>query len=123
MCRTNDRCRAAVIMDAYGQGANELVRLGLQKPYLMMTRQADSGLSAFFNKATDAVWFVLSNTEHASFAYGYETTDPSIANRDLQLTMKAYILAFFNKYLKNEDNRLLDGPSTNFPRVVSFQKK
>ena len=124
MCRTNERCRAVVILDGAGQGAGELVRLGLQKPYLMMTVASNSGLSAFFDKAAPgAVWFLLSNIEHASFVYGYEKIDPIPAKRDLQRTMKTYILSFFNKFLKNEDDHLLDGPSTNFPRVIAFQKK
>ena len=97
---------------------------GLQKPWLMMTHAPDSGYQSFFDKATNsAVWFVLGNTAHSSFAYGYETVDPSTANRELQRTMKAYILSFFNKHLKNQDDHLLDGPSTNFPRVVNFMRK
>jgi dienelactone hydrolase len=123
-CRTNDRCRAALFMDPSAQGADELVRVGLQKPFLLMSHGFDAGYLSFFNKATnDAVWFEVSNTSHGSFAYGYETTDPSPANRELQRTMKAYILSFFNKYLKGQDDHLLDGPSTNFPRVINFMRK
>jgi dienelactone hydrolase len=124
MCRTNDRCKAALFLDPGGHGADELVRLGLQKPWLMMTHTADAAAQSFFDKATsNAVWFDLSNIVHSSFVYGYETVDPSPANRELQRTMKAYILSFFDKYLKGRDNHLLDGPSTNFPRVINFQVK
>jgi len=128
MCRANDRCRAALCVDGgLGGGADEVVRVGLQKPWLRMSRSelaGNPGNQSFFDKATNnAVWFVLSNTVHPSFVYGYETTDPSSANRELQRTMKAYILSFFNKYLKGQDDHLLDGPSTNFPRVINFQRK
>lgn len=127
-CRTNDRCRAALFLDGgLGGGADEMVRLGLQKPWLRMSRTelaGDSLNQEFFDKATNnAVWFVLSDTVHFSFFYGYETIDPSPANRELQRTMKAYILSFFNKYLKSQDDHLLDGPSTNFPRVINFMRK
>ena len=123
MCRTNNRCRAALVLDAYLQGADELRQAGLQKPFLGMYHSG-GGDSTLFNKAVqDAVWFGLSDTVHVSFAYGYETVDPSPANRELQRTMKAYILSFFNKYLKGQDDHLLDGPSTNFPRVVNFMRK
>jgi hypothetical protein len=37
--------------------------------------------------------------------------------------MKAYALSFFNKYLKNQDDHLLDGPSRSFPRVINFMRK
>ena len=32
--------------------------------------------------------------------------------------MNAYTLAFFNKYLKEIDSPLLDGPSPDFPEVI-----
>jgi dienelactone hydrolase len=124
MCRTNDRCRAFLGMAANGYGADELVRVGLQKPFLLMTSFSDAGYQYFFDKATNnAVWFVLSGTDNYSFLYGYETKSPSTYNREAQFTMKAYILSFFNKYLKSQDDHLLDGPSTNFPRVTEFQRK
>ena len=124
MCRTNDTCRAVVFMDSGGQGADELVRVGLQKPYLLMASMPDSRYQSFFDKATNnAVWFVLSNTVHGSFVYGYEVVNPSPMNREAEFTMKAYILSFFNKYLKSQDDHLLDGPSTNFPRVINFMRK
>ena len=66
---------------------------------------------------------MLSSTVHNDFVYGYETINPSPANRDLQRTMKAYILSFFNRYLKGEDDHLLDGPSGDYPRVTEFQAK
>jgi len=127
ICRTNRRCKAALFLDPSAQGADELLHLGLAKPWLLMSAtaaNANSTIQSFFDKATNnAVWFVLSNTVHSSFAYGYETVDPSPANRELQLTMKTYILSFFNKHLKGQDDHLLDGPSTNFPRVVNFMRK
>jgi dienelactone hydrolase len=124
MCRTNERCRAALLLDPGAQGADELVRLGLQKPYLLMTSTSDIGYQSFFDKATNgAVWFVLSNTVHSSFSYGYETINPNPTNRDLQRTMKAYALSFFNKFLKNQDNDLLAGRSADFPLVMNFRVK
>lgn len=37
--------------------------------------------------------------------------------------MKAYALSFFNKFLKNQDDHLLDGPSVDYPLVINFQAK
>ena len=129
MCRTNEQCRAVVVIDAGAQGADELLRVGLQKPFLGMYgtengNTPDVNATSFFNKLTqDAFWILISKTVHSSFAYGYETTEPSAVNREAQVTMKAYLLSFFDKYLKGQDDHLLDGPSTNFPRIVYFQKK
>jgi len=35
----------------------------------------------------------------------------------------AYVDSFFKKYLKGEDDHLLDGPSAEFPEVIEFLKK
>jgi len=32
-------------------------------------------------------------------------------------------LSFFNKYLKGQDDQLLDGPSADYPEVEQFMKK
>ena len=31
--------------------------------------------------------------------------------------------SFFNKYLKNQDDHLLDGSSADYPEVIEFLKK
>src|SRR5438445_805020 len=46
----------------------------------------------------------ISNMVHPSFAYGYETIEPSAVNREAQVTMKAYLLSFFDKYLRGQDD-------------------
>jgi hypothetical protein len=34
----------------------------------------------------------------------------------------AYLLSFFNEYLRGEDDHLLDGPSPAYPEVEQFMK-
>ena len=105
------------------QGADELFQVGLQKPVLCMYRSG-GGDSTLFNKATqDAIWFLISNTEHSSFSSGHLVTDPTPSAREAALMINAYLLSFFNKYLKGRDDHLLDGPSASFPRVINFKKK
>ena len=36
--------------------------------------------------------------------------------------VRAYLLSFFNKYLRGEDDHLLDGPSPAYPEVEQFMK-
>jgi hypothetical protein len=60
-------------------------------------------------------------TSQAPLATFRKAASPSA--RQVTSTINAYLLSFFNKYLKSQDDHLLDGPSTNFPRVINFKKK
>ena len=123
LCRTDDRCRAALLLAATWDRAEELIQVGLQKPVLGMSDPSNSDLT-LFNKATqDAIWFLISKTEHSSFSSGHLVTDPTPSAREAALTINAYLVSFFNKYLKGQDDHLLDGPSASFPRVFNFKKK
>jgi dienelactone hydrolase len=123
ICRTDDRCRAALVLDAYLQGADELRQAGLQKPFLGMYNSGGGDLTLFNKAVQGAVWFLISNTVHSSFVDVELITDPTPANRQVAFTINAYLVSFFNKYLKGQDDHLLDGPSANFPRVINFKKK
>ena len=48
---------------------------------------------------------------------------PLGTNREAVWTINAYTLSFFNKWLKGQDDRLHEGPSPDFPRVINFRKK
>jgi len=48
---------------------------------------------------------------------------PTAATRSAAVTMRACMLSFFNKYLRNEDDHLLDDPSTVYTNVYNFRKK
>src|SRR5439155_20449412 len=68
LCRTDDRCRAVLLLAATWDRAEELIQVGLQKPVLGMSDPSNSDLT-LFNKATqDAIWFLISKTEHSSFS-------------------------------------------------------
>src|SRR5579859_5410238 len=88
-----------------------------------------------FNRAQDKLmkaslaryggyWLVVAGTTHKNFSdsplfsplkflSGAGKTDP----RRVFRIANAYSLAFFDKYLKQEDSHLLDGDSQNFPEV------
>jgi len=123
MCRTDSRCRAALLMDSGLAGADELLQEGLQKPSLAMFNSSGGNTTLFDQATKDAVWFMISDSVHNTFGSGHWYNAPSAANREATFTINTYILSFFDKYLKNQDDHLLDGPSTNFPRVINFRRK
>jgi len=48
---------------------------------------------------------------------------PTPASRGISQTIGACTLSFFNKYLKNQDDHLLDNPAAVYPNIINFQRK
>jgi dienelactone hydrolase len=122
--RIDDRFKAVVLLDAYLQNADDLVRLGLSKPFIGMYSTALGGETALFNKATkDAVWFRISSSEHANFAdfYWWDFPGSLAAAREAARTINAYTLWFLNKHVKGSTDPM---PAlADYPRVVNFRQK
>lgn len=144
-CRIDARCKAVVPFDTGWilETATNLTRLGLHKPLLSMNSTEgwipsapgfggwlDAPYAFFSNTVNNAVWFQIQGTTHASFGdRGSLNSDPSLtgdstpASREQSRTIRACTLSFFNKYLKNQDDHLLDNPAAVYPNIINFQKK
>ena len=125
ICRTDDRVLAAVLLDAYLQNADNVIRLGLQKPFLGMYSIGGGGTQAPFYLATnDAYWMQIAGTQHQHFADWLACISaPTDAGRRAAVAMNACLVSFFDKYLKTEDDHLLDDPAKVYPEVINFTKK
>jgi dienelactone hydrolase len=124
-CRTDGRVLGTVLLDAYLQNADNVIRLGLQKPFLSMYSAGGGGTQAPFYMATrDAYWMQIQGTKHQHFADWLAwINSPTTAGRQAAVAMNACMLSFFDKYLKGQDDHLLDGPANVYPSVVNFAKK
>ncbi len=130
-----------------------LTQLGLQKPFLSMNCASSVGpwppppkglppvppgssewlapTLALFAKATNnAFWFQIQDSGHASFQDRGSlisdpslTVDPTPASRSQSQTIRACTLSFFDKYLKKQDDHLLDNPAAVYPNIINFQSK
>jgi len=122
--RIDDRVKAVVLLDAYLQNADDLVRLGLSKPFIGMYSTELGGETGLFNKATrDAVRFLISSTGHLNFDdwYWYSYADKVGAGREAARTINVYTLWFLNKYLKGSSDPM---PAlADYPRVINFKQK
>ncbi|MCL4178671.1 MAG: hypothetical protein KJ072_13125, partial [Verrucomicrobia bacterium] len=124
-CRLEPRCRAVIQLDcdAGAETAPDLVRLGLQKPILILNR-ADNFKTDLYDKATeDAVWAQISGSAHANFSDGYWVNFPNDLDRsqEIVLTLRAYVLWFLNKHLKGSTDPM---PAlADYPRVINFKQK
>ncbi len=144
-CRLDARCKAAVLLDAGWtlEFAPDLKRLGLPKPFLSMNSTIDPfpGLAGypawlvdtralFTNAINNAFWLQIQDSTHSSFDDrdsvmndSFRTSGPTPASRAISQTIRACTLSFFDKYLKNQDDHLLDNPAAVYPNIINFQRK
>jgi len=132
------RIKAGVNMDGTFWGP--LAQTGVNRPFLLMTgaehtEQNDPTLGSFLAASTGPkLHLALDDSQHPSFSDFEElvsqlaqalgltpdqvqgiigTIDPKTAVTD----ERVYIRAFFYKYLRHRDERLLDGPSPRYPDI------
>jgi len=121
--RTDARFKAVLMLEGYLQGAPSLVQLGLGRPLLAMYQQ-DFSNPSLYNKATqDAYFCQVKGTIHFAFK---DLTEESLATDSVRrgaAAMRACMLSFFNKYVKGQDDHLLDNPTTAFPVLFNFASK
>ena len=86
---------------------------------------------------TNAYWVKLKSTVHGSFSdwnlildsgtlqgtFGTAVSGQFLPPARVSHIVRAYVLSFFNKFLRGEDDHLLDGPSPAYPEVEQFMKK
>jgi dienelactone hydrolase len=119
--RINDCVKAVILQDADLQNADELVRLGLSKPFLGLYSTGEGGNSTLYDHkaAQRAIWFKISESSHNNFgddAWAYAPID-----REISRTVCDFTLWFLNKYLKGLDEPM---PTTaEYPRVTGFKQK
>jgi predicted dienelactone hydrolase len=144
LARIDPRCKAVLLLDAGSTLilSTNLTERGLQVPFLSMSSTMGRpdcpswgewlvSSKALFAKAThDAFWCQLRDSTHASFGdKGSLINDPSATgnptagSKAQSQTIKACALAFFDKYLKGDDDHLLDNPAAVHPNIINFQKK
>ena len=129
LARVDDRVKAAVLLDAYLQNADDLTRLGLSKPFLGMYNPSGGGERTLYNHPATvaAVWFIINPSVHAQFSDpfsdGYWLTSLNTLKewREVSRTINAYTLWFLNKYLKEQDVPMPQ--LKDYPRITGFRQK
>jgi predicted dienelactone hydrolase len=138
VCKLDTRCKAGADLDGtlFSYQANGTLRT----PFMFMTEDACGKDCAtmhesFINSKADGYYLSILGTGHFNFSdlslrwlppfrilfrqAGYiGSIQP---NRGLEIT-NAYLVAFFDRYLKNMDSDLLQGSSSTYPEV-QFEKR
>jgi len=121
-CIRDRRCKAGVNIDGWQFG--QILDHPLQVPFLFMSREGNGQLPVFFGSSADLLHVEVRGTTHGSFAdlaiampffrwialpnlALLGTTDGAIIER----VMSRYLLAFFQRYLLDVPQPLLDAPS------------
>ena len=139
VCQQDERCKAGANLD--GDPFTNEMQARVRQPFLFFSHAFPQGCAsapacapmlamARLVNPGPAYFLQVSGTQHFNFTdlplrqvglvqplfrlAGYAgSIDPA---RGLQIS-NAYLLAFFDRYLKGSDNGLLDGPSASYPEV------
>ena len=134
-CVTDARCQAGINVDGFMFG--DILDSNLQVPF-MFFHSSNPGVqpvgALFYDWAvSDAYMVQIANASHHDLGAPAPNGQPIILQLEfgfgqfpdgayLAQIMNEYILAFFDKHLKNEPAPLLDGPPP-YPEVQLFMKK
>ena len=121
--RVDERIKAGVFFDGSLNVAIELRQLGLQKPILTMYQANASDKTLFTKATTDAYCCQVRDTVHQTFIDLWRSALANATSRRASEAIRACMLSFFDKYLKSEDNHLLDNPTNTFPVIFNYLKK
>ena len=133
LCRVDERCAAAVDLD--GRLSNSVATEGLKRPLLMMLSEPSfvdtgaemTGYERVLATAPGSELLRVNGMRRLNFTDWPFLFHPLLrlspllgslsAERSATIT-RAYVSAFFDRYLKNENPPLLEGPSPNYREVV-----
>ena len=137
VCKLDARCKAGADLDRtlFSYQANGT----LQIPFMFMAEDAcgkncDTMLQAYSDSKSDAYYLSIKGAKHFNFSDLPLRLLPPVRilfnragyigsihpERGLEIT-NAYLVAFFDRYLKNIDSALLQGTSPTYPEV-QFEK-
>jgi dienelactone hydrolase len=128
-CLRDSRFAAAIPED--GSFPDAVAREGLDLPVMFMKRDGATASVALPSLRGPAYNLIFDGFGHMDFTDF--TLYPGVASSDPYLlgtveglraahVVDAYLLAFFDQYLKGEESPLLDGPSSAYPEV-EFQAR
>ena len=138
-CASNESCRAAANLDGTPYDAGSLLRDGSPKPYMYIgsetsaaacdreCREGNRQTREIYQRSKgEAYYFTLKGSRHFDFSDYAVLFSPVLrtngllgpidGRRSLSVT-NAYLLTFFDRYLKGEKESLLRSPSPRYPEV------
>jgi hypothetical protein len=123
-CLQDARVQVGVLLDpGLISYVPSLLSRGIAKPFLVITGELPDGKQLFDIATGPAYWLNIMGASHLHMGNVEVTRQGGAKNRRLAQVLQAYTLSMFDRYLRGEDNRLLDGASPLFPEVQRILKK
>ena len=133
-CIIDTRCKAGINIDGWPYGENFSSNIILSQPFMVINAadgdESDNivGELAYQRSEDDAFRIIIDDTSHTNFwdfpfffniykHLGYWGTIDSLRLVEIE---NAYISAFFDKYLKNENNIAIEEISNRFPEIEFY---
>ncbi len=125
VCVTDKRCKAGINLD--GMQSGDLLDRAMERPFMFMQSESAGSINRlFFDRAKgDAYYIVVKGTRHFNYS-DFSLFSPDyrqagilgpIDGARMETIMNAYVLAFFDQYLRGKDSPLLKTPSASYPEV------
>ena len=122
----DERIKAGINMDGWQTG--HLLETNINKPFMFMYSEHHGNTNDFFfNQAKSEIYsLTIKNSKHTNFndfALSNEWLGKlsgqlgTVNSRQCIEMINEYVLAFFDKYLKNKESELLTKPNIDFPEV------
>ena len=64
----------------------------------------------------------MKNTEHITFRDLLDSRMASTFSRNAAFAVETCMVSFFDRYLKGQDDHLLDNPTNGFPVIFNFRE-
>jgi predicted dienelactone hydrolase len=138
VCVVDERCKAGANIDGSQFGREDFRANRLKVPFLFFYNESSEGMNDHVYKGVEnwAYRVTVAGTTHSSYTdkvlwspylkYASTFTNQDFGTIDgyrITAIKNAYLLAFFDKYLKGVNAPLLDVPSNAFPEVdFQFRK-
>jgi pimeloyl-ACP methyl ester carboxylesterase len=123
LCLEEARIKAGVLLDpGLISYVPHLLNTGITKPFLVITGELTDGKTLFNKASGPAYWLHIDGSVHLNMGdlslYSGATKD-----RRISQVRYAYVLSACKKWLLDEDDHLLDGPSPLYPEVATLLSK
>lgn len=124
LCLEDERIKTGVLLDpGLIEYVPHLVSTGIGKPFLVITGELNDGMQLFNKAVGPAYWLHIAGSVHLNMGIPPVVNEGGPTTRRIQQVLQAYAVSMLEKYLREHDDRLLDGPSLSFPEVKTVLKK
>ncbi|MBM3831829.1 MAG: hypothetical protein FJ403_00840 [Verrucomicrobia bacterium] len=137
LCRIDARCKASA--NIHGRFWGPVTDAQTQNKPLIIFRadESDGDVKNVYEELQkDGFWLKVAKTIRWNFnlnglifepealvPLGAVPPEEQISGVRVSQITRTYLVSFFNKYLKNQDDHLFDGPLPTFPEVKEFLKE